>query len=380
MNNMLLKRKILFLIPSLAGGGAERTLINLLKQIDYNEYDVELVVVLNHGVYLDNLPSEVKFIYLFESKFLVRMLAWLQKKVGFNYLLRKRTENKIHGQYDLGISYLDGNFTDLLFYIEGIKKRYTWVHSSYKTNQNFARFYKNKKYLQKLKEYRYGKLDGIYFVSNDAKEEFIEIFGLFPKMEVIYNFIDSESVLRKSEMEVSIHTNKFHFLALGSLLPIKGFDRLIRAAKIVKESNFDFKISIVGSGPEKNKLEALIVDNDLNDIVELLGFIKNPYPLLRNADIFIMSSVSEALPTVLCEAMILGKATLVTNCSGCREIVGNGKFGLMAEQNDQSLAENMIAFLSDPSLIEYYEIQSKERAKLFDDELVLDAYNEIFKA
>lgn len=372
-----MKQKILFLIPSLTGGGAERTLINLLQKLDYTKFEVDLVVVLKDGIYLENVPTAVNCIFLFNSSFLVRTLAWLQKKIDFNYILKKRTENKITGQYDLGISFLDGNFTDLLFLIKGLKKRFTWVHSSYQSNQNFARFYENTNYVQKLKKERYGRLNGIYFVSNDAKEEFIEVFGEYPKMEVIYNFIDTKSVLKKSVSETYSKNDVFEFIALGSLLKVKGFDRLIRASKIVKEKGFDFKISILGSGPEKNNLESLVKENNLINTIDFLGFVSNPYPLFKNAAVFIMSSVSEALPTVLCEAMILGKATLVTNCSGCREIVGNGIYGLMAEQSDQSLAENMIKYISNANLIEHYELQSLERAKLFDDRLILEAYDQI---
>jgi len=90
-----------------------------------------------------------------------------------------------------------------------------------------------------------------------------------------------------------------------------------------------------------------------------------------------MSSVSEALPTVLCEAMILGKPTLVTNCSGCRELVDHGIFGIMAEQDDNDLAEKMIQYLSIPEFIDYYHKKSLERALLFDDSQILAEYYRI---
>jgi glycosyltransferase involved in cell wall biosynthesis len=377
MSDKLPKIKLLFLIPSLTGGGAERTLINLLKKLDYDRFEINLVIVLKDGIYLKEVPIEVRCIFLFQNKIFVRVLAWLQKKVSFTFILRKVFKLKVSGQYDLGISFLDGNFTDLLFFIKSVKKRVTWVHSSYRTNQNFAKFYKNEKYVQKLKTERYAQLDGIYFVSNDAKQEFIEVFGDYPKMEVIYNFIDSKSVLEKSEMGTVKTSNSFQFIAIGSLLPVKGFDRLIRASKIVQEKGFDFKVSILGSGPEYKNLEAYVNSINLQTNIDFLGFVKNPYPMLKSVDVFVMSSVSEALPTVLCEAMILGKATLVTNCSGCREIVANGEYGLMAQQTDQSLAENMIKYISDPSLVICYELKSLERAKLFDDQLVLQEYNKI---
>ncbi|RAR47235.1 glycosyltransferase [Flavobacterium lacus] len=377
MSNDKLKRRVVFIIPSLVGGGAERTLINLLRKLDYSLFAVDLIVVLKNGVYVKDVPIEVNTIFLFHNKTLVRVLGWLQKKIGFTYFFRTRIEKQVHNNYDVGISFLDGNFTDLLFFIKSLKRKYTWVHGSYKTNHNFSKYYENLAYVEKLKKERYRLLDGIYFVSNDAKREFIEVFGHFPKMEVLYNFIDCTAVRVKAQMEEKPLHTIFHFIALGSLLPIKGFDRLIRAAKIVNEKGFVFRVSILGFGPEKNKLEALVEQNNLNTVVSFLGFVKNPYPYLQSADVFIMSSQSEALPTVLCEAMILGKATLVTNCSGCHEIVANGEYGLMAEQDDTSLAENMIKYLSDSSLVKYFESQSKQRAKLFDDVTVLRKYDEI---
>lgn len=372
-----MKRKLLFLIPSLVGGGAERNLINLLQKLDYTKFEIDLVVVVKMGAYLNSIPPEVKVIYLYQTYTLIRAWEWLQKKANFDYFLKRRTEKMVKSRYDLGISFLDGNFTDLLFYMKGVSKKYTWVHSSYKTNHNFARFYENKDYVTKLKRKRYGKLDGIFFVSHDAKKEFIEVFGEYPNMQVLYNLIDRESILKKSRIETPEPSNVFHFITLGRLLPVKGYDRLIRASKIVQQKGFDFKVSIVGSGSEKSNLEALVQKLNLHSSVEFVDFLPNPYPQLKSADVFIMSSISEALPTALCEAMILGKATLVTNSSGCSEIVDNGEYGLMAEQDDQSLAKHMIKYLSNPQVVLYYEQKSGERAKLFDDSLVLKEYNKI---
>ena len=371
------KRKLLFLMPSLAGGGAERTLINLLHKLDYSMYAVDLVLVLNKGPYISHVPVNVQIIHLFKHEFLVRVLAWLQKKVGFTYLLKSQTQKRVKGSYDVGISFLDGNFTDLLFFIPGLKRRITWVHSSYKSYRNFARFYENKNYRDKLKRERYGKLDGIYFVSHDSMNEFIEVFGRYPEMRVVYNLIDSAAVVKKSEQLQYPKGEQFQFVALGSLLPVKGFDRLIRSAKLIKEQVWEFKIIIAGAGPEEQRLKNMVSEFNLNSTVEFVGFLSNPYPLLKVSDVFVMSSESEALPTVLCEAMILGKPTLVTNCSGCRELVDNGIFGVMAEQDDLNLANKMIEFLSKPELLKYYHNKSLERALLFDDNQVLAEYEKI---
>jgi hypothetical protein len=136
------KRKILFLIPSLAGGGAERTLINMLSKTDYSKYEVDLISVLEKGPYLKEVPPEVNLITLFKNENVLRALSYLQKKTGVDQVFRLMMKRKIKKQYDVGISFLDSNFTDFLFFTDKISKRYSWIHSSYKSYKNFYKFIK----------------------------------------------------------------------------------------------------------------------------------------------------------------------------------------------------------------------------------------------
>lgn len=374
------KRRILFLIPSLAGGGAERTLINLLHKIDLSQYSVDLVTVLGKGPYMNQVPDGVRLITLFHNEMLVRVLAYLQKKIGFDWLFKNAIQRRVKGKYDVSICFLDSNFTDLLFFVKGAGKRYSWVHSSYKSYRNFYKFYENERYRNKLIRKRYGRLDGIFFVSEDAKKEFIEVFGTFSRMEVVYNMIDRDMVTLKSQAPLSFTPSAFSFIAVGSLFPVKGFDRLIRAAGILKSRGYIFSIYILGKGMEEAKLKEMVADLGLGDTVNFLGFTDNPYPYMKIGDVFVMSSISEALPTVLCEAMILGKPVVVTNCSGCRELVDEERYGLMAEQNDESLADKMSQYIQQEELVKYYAQKSGERADIFDTEKVIQAYYKIFNS
>jgi glycosyltransferase involved in cell wall biosynthesis len=373
------KQKMLFLIPSLRGGGAERTLINLLNNIDYNKFEIDLCLVLNKGEHKGFVHENVKQFYLFNNELLVRSLSWIQKKFGITWLLQKRYKSKIQKKYDIGISWIDGNFTDFLFYSENIEKRFSWVHGSYDTNENFRKFYSDPSYVERIKKNRYQRLDGIVFVSNDSKKEFIKIFGEFPVMKVVYNLFDKDDIIKKSKVQIEASTTSFNFVAIGSLFPIKGFDRLIRAAKIVRENGYNFTIEILGQGGEEKKLIELVQIEGLSGIIYLRGYIANPYPYIQKSDVFVMSSISEALPTVLCEAMILGKPTIVTKCSGCSEIVENGYYGLEADQSDISLAECMMKFLENPELLEFYKKRSIDRAQSFDDVSALNAFYSVFQ-
>ncbi len=372
------KRRILFLIPSLRGGGAERTLINLLHKINYDRYDIDLVVVSKIGHYINELPEEVGVRYLFKNNFLVRVLGFLQRTFNIEWFFKHKM-SAIDKKYDVGISFLDSNYTDLLFYSDSIDKRVAFVHGSYLSHSNYEKLYKYDRYRKKMLVKRYSNLDGIYFVSHDSMSDFIELFGEFPEMGVVYNMIDRENVVRKSSLDSGIFDKTiFNFMAAGSLIPIKGFDRLIRASNIVRNNGYEFQVHIAGAGPEEKHLKQLIRDFELSDTVTLHGFVKNPYPMMKTSDVFVMSSVSEALPTVLCEAMILGVPTLVTNCSGCRGLVESGKYALMAEQDDRDYADKMMELMDDDQLRERLSEKSLERAELFDDKRILQSYYDIF--
>jgi len=373
-----MKKSILFIIPSLSAGGAERTLINLFNRIDFSIYEIDLLLILNKGQYLSQVPTQVRIIPLFDISFVVRILSFLQKKVGLVYFFRSRMKRMPEKHYNVAISFLDSNFTDLLFLYKQIDKRYTWVHASVKNNNNYYRYYKYKKYRDKVIRERYSLLDGIRFVSIDAMNEFKEIFGEFPNMSVVYNIISVEEIKKKALEEINYENDIFTFIAIGSLYTVKGFDRLIRATKFVCDQGYTIKVRIIGSGPEYKKLLKLVKVLSLSDTVALMGYQKNPYSFLSHANVFVMSSISEALPTALCEAMVLGIPVLVTNCSGCREIVDGGEFGLMANQNDSDFAMRMIEYIKNPALLRKYSIKSLERAAIFNDDRTLQKYYEVF--
>jgi len=365
-------------MPSLRGGGAERTLINLLHKVDYDRYDIDLIVISKFGQYNNEVPEEVDVRYFFKNDYWVRFLGYLHRTLNIEWFFKKKMAS-VEKEYDVGISFLDSNYTDLLFYTDSIQKRVTFIHGSYLTHTNYEKFYKYDHYRKKMMVNRYSKLDGIYFVSHDSMSDFIELFGEFSEMGVVYNMIDREGVLRKSRLAThSPEDGSFTFIAVGSLLPIKGFDRLIRAAGIARNKGYSFKLNIAGSGPDEKSLKRLIRELNLEETVKMHGFVKNPYPLMKSSDVFVMSSISEALPTVLCEAMILGVPALVTNCSGCRGLVEGGKYGLMAEQDDRDYADKMMLLMDDTRLLEEYAEKSLKRAELFDDERILQRYYSIF--
>ncbi|HPJ63641.1 glycosyltransferase [Lentimicrobium sp.] len=375
------KLKILFIIPSLEEGGAERVLVNLLKRFDYSRFRVDLFVVEKRGIYFDELPSQVEVFTLFNNEFLCKIFNGLHVRFNFNFVYRWLTCRKIRGHYDAGISFLDSGYTDILFFLKSrITRKVSWVHSSYQTYRNFEKFYTGA-YKKRVIKHRYSKLDTIVFVSNDSKMEFEGIFGHFPSMKVIYNMIDASGVRYKAEAPVSesFDSNVTNIIALGVLLPVKGYDKLIRAARLLKDDGIRFRIRILGNGDLENELRTLVKDLDLENEVILSGFINNPFPYLKLSDIFVMTSVSEGLPTALCEAMILGLPAVVTDCSGCRELVGSGQYGMMVKQSAVSIYRGLKEMIAMPEKQAYFRKKSLERAEVFDDDAILEQVYELLE-
>lgn len=365
--------KVLFLIHSLEEGGAERVLTNMLKMFDFERFEVHLCVVENRGIYFEEVPEQVKIIRLFNHILLSRILIKLHVKFNFNWYLRLIVNAQVKGNYDVGISFLDSAYTDFLFFLgKKIKRKISWVHSSYKTYSNFGRFYKGA-YKKRIIKNRYGKLDDIVFVSNDSRKEFEEIFGHMRSTRVILNLLNIEEIHTRSnaKLDVNFNPNIANIVAVGVLLPVKGYEKLIQAAMLLKEEGLQFKIRILGNGYLQESLQALIRDLGLESEVELCGFQFNPYPYMKHSDIFVMTSISEGWPTALCEAFIMELPVVVTDCSGCRELVANGEFGIMVQQSAVAIAEGLKQLIEKPEKLQYYQKRSAARKLMFNDEVIL---------
>lgn len=372
------KKKILIIIPSLGIGGAENVLLNFLRLMDCGRYTVDLFVVLNRGVLFSQIPKEVNLRVLHYNRYVEKLSRILYTK--FNSLILYRLfGRKIKGSYDFGLCFLDSAATEYLFHNAAtIKKKAAIIQSSYKSWSLIADQIKGAHF--KKMATRYKKLDTIISVSNDAQKEFIEIFGDHPDHRVIYNPINIEKVRKKSLQypEIILNHGVINFIAVGRLIPVKGYDILLKAAKIVKKNNSNFHLYIVGHGSFEKELKHLALALEVNKLVTFTGYVENIYPLIKQADVYIMPSRSEGLPTALCEALILGKPLIATNVSGCRETIQHGDFGLMPEPNENDIAEAMVKMIQDPELRKKYSLLAQERAIVFEDSAIMKQYYSLF--
>lgn len=367
-------RRILFIIPSLIGGGAERVLINLLHLLnEHKGFQITLCSAVKKGVYVNAVPSGIDVKYLYRNAFIGKVVEKCVRDFGMHFLMKIRVKRLLRGHYDVGISFLDSIFSEILFYPGPvIDKRMVVLHSSYLSYSNKSQFIQGE-YKKKLFE-RYAKLDTIISVSNDVEREFVEAIGRFKDMRVIYNPINVDQIRKKANEAVEENTNgRVQLLAIGSLIPVKNHMRLLRAAELLVKDGFDFQLRILGRGTLQQTLQAFIDERNLNKHIQLVGFVENPYPLLKSSDIFVLSSIAEGLPTVIGEAMVLGVPVVSTNCPGGREILDYGKYGVLTEQDDFALYEGIKKLLNEEERA-YFRKRSLERASIFNDQHALKEY------
>ena len=158
-------------------------------------------------------------------------------------------------------------------------------------------------------------------------------------------------------------------IAAGKLAKWKGFDYLLRACKELKNKKINFKLIILGDGPEKKNLNELSKELKIDNNVNFLGYVKNPLKYFKKSDIFILSSLVEGMPNVLIEAMMCDCTIVSTDCeTGPKEILHSGKYGyLVPTKNEKELANGIIQAILKPIGINKY----KEIIKLFSEDEVL---------
>lgn len=364
-------KKILFVIDSLSEGGAEKVLYDIVKNIDSKKFEIDVFLINNYGIYkekIEKLGIKVEGIYEKRND-IIKNIFYRKLKSGYirlkrylycRYPLLIRKLNK--RKYDIEISFLEGYSTVLIANRRNSTKKISWIHID---------LGKHKMINRKLEKKSYLKVDRIVCVSNDSKKSVENLYPeLKEKIEVIYNPIPKEEILKKALEKKNIYSNeKINIITVGRLTLQKGYDILLKAHKELLKEGLDYNLYILGEGEERKKLEKYIKENNIEKNTFLLGFKENPYPYIKQANIFISSSRYEGYSLVVAEALCLEKPVIATKCVGPIELLNNGKYGLLAEvENIDSLKEKMKKLILDEELRIKYSELSRERAKIFDIE------------
>ena len=188
--------------------------------------------------------------------------------------------------------------------------------------------------------------------SKNAKRISGEVNGSVPVIQFT-NMYNEEKILKNSQETPSFTKNedKFLFITCSRLSSEKGFLRMLEGAKKLKEEGYKFDIWMIGDGPERNNIESYIKDNNLSDVVTLLGNQMNPFPYMKQGDCMICSSFEEGYSTVCVESCILEVPVLSTDISGADDIIGRAKAGKIVSNDEKGIYDGMKYFLDNPQKV-----------------------------
>lgn len=364
-------KKLALLLPAMRMGGAEKIVLNFLHDL-IQHYDVTLILNKMEGELLPLVPQEVRIL---EDRLLtfsevikddlkhVRIIKLLKdfryymrvkcKKSGerdYRYLIG-RTQ-PISKEFDVAIGYVANVSTQIFSLVDRIKanKKIAWIHgetTELKDVELYTTCYKS--------------FDQIFAVSNVTKQHFIEKFPECAAFtDVYYNRINSEEIINLAQKPMAnmMNSKRFNIVSVGRVTPEKGFNMLPEIVVILKQRGHDIHWFLIGDGTELESIKNKAKNLQVEDNFTFLGMQQNPYPYIKNGDIYVQPSYEEGYSTTICEAGILGKAIVGTTTSGgIREQVENGESVLLADPTPKDLAAKIEILIYDPLKRRYLENQ-----------------------
>lgn len=366
-------KKLLFIINSLASGGAENVLINLVNNMDGEKYKIEILTMEPPGAERAALLRDhVRLRSLYDadpakkSSALSRYFYGVAREFVPRFILRKKA--KLDG-YDAVIDYKGVN-TNLLRAAKC--RKILWSHGdrSLKTNpveREYVEKYGNKpneRFKQRAYKKTLEKCDRIVCISETMKRGFAERFGFEDKLSVVHNVLETDRIvtLAKEKCDLPV-SDALTFCYVTRFVKGKGIERLIDSAERLWSEGCDFNLVLVGGGELYGYAEDRARTH--KGKLFLTGQQSNPFAYLANCDVFVCPSETEAWPTVICEALALSKPVISTDVGSVREMLGDSEYGLVVENTAQGVYEGMKKMISDPSLVGYYSKKAAERKSFF---------------
>lgn len=366
-----MKKKILFVIPSLRSGGAEKSLITLLSLFDYDKYDVDLLSFRRDGLFFDKIPQEVNVIKetqnyeAFDGDAKTAIKYFIKKGKIFSAIDRLkyiqsykepdislREEKKwallkkqlpvLTEHYDCAIGYLEGNASDFALNTDA-EKKICYVHS------DIRKLDINKK----ISAEHFKKSNLIVTVSQACLDS---LKAEFPQMEekfaVIENITSPRLVRRYSEDECDFdkEDGRTVLLTVGRFSPPKGIDLAVRACAELKKRERNVVWYHIGMGELKAEIESLIRELDLAEDFILLGERSNPYPYISGCDIYVQPSRYEGKSIAIDEAKCLEKPIVTTNFTTVADQITDGVNGLICEMNEYDIADKIEKLIDNKEL------------------------------
>lgn len=368
-----MKKKLLFLHDAMPFGGVETALLNTIPFLDRDKYDVS-VMLMQEGGELYNYAKKV----LPMKRVFCRFLPWNNRVVAKiksmfvnfierNYYKYPKMYHRlaINEKYDIEISFCQFRSHRVISNSPNKRsKKILWLHGNFVTDEYMVGYYERHPELtQDLYSY-----DRIVFVSEMARECFhSRINDIGVPTTVKYNAIDRTNIISKSKLQIDpqYHMDTTTFCAVGRMVLEKGFARLVNICSSLKKKKLNFRLFIIGDGPEMKKIEESVRINELEDTVFLPGFDNNPYKYIVRSRFLVCSSFTEGLPVVCQESLALG-IPVVSSFPSVGELFGGETCGILSEVDDDSLMAAIEKMLTDEEFYKKCKAGAEKRAEYFD--------------
>lgn len=368
--------KILFVINTLGHAGAETALLELLRHLSSDRYEVSLYVLMNQGELVHELPEHVKLLNTkydacsvlsregkraLRSQVLRAMFARGSILKCFPYLIKNFCAMLARGKvlpdkllwrvmsegglrtdvhYDLAVAYLEGGSTYYVADHVKADKKAAFIHVDYERAG----------YTRALDKECYLKYDKVFPVSDEVMVSFLKVYPECKAVtEVFHNIINQEEIKRKSMLPggFSDQYEGTRILTVGRLTAQKAYEVSVEAMKLLKEKGVPARWYVLGEGEQRGPLEEKIRKLGLEQDFILLGAVSNPYPYMRQADLYVHASRFEGKSIAIQEAQTLGKTILVSDCSGNREQVEHNVDGMLCALTPEGISNGIMELLGD---------------------------------
>ncbi|WP_424767283.1 glycosyltransferase [Paenibacillus sp. sgz302251] len=393
MNN---KKKLLFMLINMNVGGTEKALLNMISEIPKERYEITILMLEEKGGFLDYIPSEVRVEYLKGYKDIKHMLNkppqvlaldFVRNKKIINavnllfvYLLSKIKSDRslffkfiikkfpvINEEYDLAVAYAGPMEFISFFVVHKIKakKKIQWIHfdvSKIGFNSEFAsRIFK--------------KFDKIFVVSEEGRNKLIQrIPDIKDRTEKFLNILSPDLITQMSDEGAGFEDNfeGIRILTVGRLSQEKGQDLTIPVLARLKEEGYNIRWYCIGEGNARSEYEKLVKYYGLENDYILMGANANPYPHMKQCDIYVQPSRHEGYCITLSEARCFTNPIVSTNFTGAKEQVSHRQTGLIVGFDTQQI------YIAIKELLDDENLRNKIRSCL-EKELVTDTKSEMDK-
>ncbi len=368
MKKVKMKKKIMFIIASLNGGGAEKVLVNIVNNLSSYHYKITLVLFEKKGSFLDKIQNHIEIIDLKKKNrysFFVLILK-------LSFCIRKTKPNTV-------ISFMEyANYITIFSKLLSLTNFKLILTTHCYLSESFVSHRLNtlKKLLIKI---LYNYSDHIVVPSVGVMKDLTHNFNCAPsKVKVIHHPLNFNEINVLKEEPLKRPGNKTFILSIGRLSKEKGYDYLIKSySKICHQIEED--LYILGKGPEETNLKNLTHDLKIDDRVYFLGFQSNPFKFIKNAKLFILSSIFESFAIVIIEALACSTPVISTDCPfGPGEIITNGKNGILIPIRDEkAIANSIFELIKNEAAMKELAMEGRKRAEDFSLEKIIPLYEKI---